>query len=120
MPCCETALKPITNPCQDGTSDIVLYVPCFGVSFCTVSPSMCLDDIYLGLGSWVATIRESPAHSVNRLFSLLCLFVALVVSHFGFEGRTLGLSVLVHGHCLPFTFLTLHRIKNKTIVLYRH
>ena len=63
----------------------------------------------------MATIRESPAHSVNRLFSLLCLFVALVVSHFGFEGRTLGLSVLVHGHCLPFTFLTLHRIKNKTI-----
>ena len=31
-----------------GTSDVVLYVPCFGVSFCTVSPSECLDYIYLG------------------------------------------------------------------------
>ena len=24
---------------------------CFGVSFCTVSPSICLDEIYLGSGS---------------------------------------------------------------------
>ena len=23
----------------------VLYVACYGVSFCTVSPSVCLDDI---------------------------------------------------------------------------
>ena len=43
------------------------------------------------------------AHSINRMFSLLCLFVALVVSHFGFEGGTLALIVTVPGHCLPFT-----------------
>ena len=33
------------------------------------------------------------------MISLLCLFVALVVSHFGFEGRTLGLIASVPGHC---------------------
>ena len=30
---------------------MVLFVPCFGVSFGTVSNSACLDDIDLGLGS---------------------------------------------------------------------
>ena len=35
---------------------------------------------------------------------LLCRFVILVVSHFGFEGRTLVLITPVPGHCLPFTF----------------
>ena len=35
----------------------------------------------------MATFWESAVHSVNSLFSLLCLFVALVVSHFGFEAR---------------------------------
>ena len=34
----------------------------------------------------------------------LCSFEALVVSHFGFEGRTSGLFVSVPSHCLPFTF----------------
>ena len=28
-----------------GMLDVVLYVHCFGVCFCTVSPSVCLDDI---------------------------------------------------------------------------
>ena len=28
---------------------------CFGVSLCTVSPSVYLDGIKLGLNSWVAT-----------------------------------------------------------------
>ena len=46
------------------------------------------------------------AHSVNRMFSLLCLFVALVVSHLGFGDRTLVLIASVPGHCLPFTFLS--------------
>ena len=32
-------------------SDVVLYVLCVEFSFCTVSPSVCLNDIYLGLGS---------------------------------------------------------------------
>ena len=33
------------------------------------------------------------------MISLLCLFVALVVSHFGFVGRTLVLIASVPGHC---------------------
>ena len=40
---------------QGGTSDLVLYVACFGVSFCVVSPSMCLDGVKLDLGSGAAT-----------------------------------------------------------------
>ena len=51
----------------------------------------------------MATVLERAAHSDNRMFSLLCLFVALVVVHFGVEGRTLVLIVSVPGHCLPFT-----------------
>ena len=51
----------------------------------------------------MATFWERADHSVNRMFSLLCLFVALVVSQFGFEDRTLVLIVSVHGHCLLFT-----------------
>ena len=51
----------------------------------------------------MATFLERAAHSVNRMFSLLCL-VALVVSYFGFEGRTLVLIASVPGHCLHFTF----------------
>ena len=38
------------------------------------------------------------------MFPLLCPFVALVVSHFGFEGRTSVLVASVPGHCLPFPF----------------
>ena len=30
---------------------MVFYAACFGVSFCTVSSSVCLDHIQLGLGS---------------------------------------------------------------------
>ena len=52
----------------------------------------------------MATFWERVAYSVNRMFSLLCLFVALVVSHFGFESRALVLIVPVPGHGLPFTF----------------
>ena len=37
----------------------------------------------------MATFLERATHSVNLMFSLLCLFVALVVSHFGFDGGTL-------------------------------
>ena len=38
------------------------------------------------------------------MFCLLCLLVALVVSHFGFKGGALVLISFVPGHCLPFTF----------------
>ena len=33
----------------------------------------------------MATFWERAAHSADRMHSLLCLFVTLVVSHFGFE-----------------------------------
>ena len=64
---------------------------------------MCLNDIYL---LRVATFLEKAAHSVIRMFSLLCLFLALLISHFRFESRALVLIVSVPGHCLPFNFLT--------------
>ena len=47
---------------------------------------------------------ERAAHSVNRMFSLnYVLFVILVASNFGFEGRTLVPIASVPGHCLSFT-----------------
>ena len=52
----------------------------------------------------MATFRERAAYSVNHVFFLLCLFIALVVSNFDFEGRTLLLTVSVPGHCLALTF----------------
>ena len=52
----------------------------------------------------MATFWERAAHSVNRMFSLLCLYVALVVFHFSFEGGTLVLIASVSGHCLPNFF----------------
>ena len=51
----------------------------------------------------MATLWERAAHSVNRMLYLLCLFLAFVVSHFGFEGLTLVLIASVPGHCLLFT-----------------
>ena len=49
-----------------------------------------LDDIKLGLGS---LLGESCSFDVD-----------LVISHFGFEGRTLVLIVSVSGHCISLTF----------------
>ena len=49
--------------------------------------------------------RELPTWSPYVLFALhVCLFVILVVSHFGFEGRTLILVAPLPGSCSPFTF----------------
>ena len=56
----------------------------------------------------MATFWERAADSVNRAFSLLCLFVALVVSLFGFEGRTLVLIASVPNHCLPLFFFNVN------------
>ena len=49
----------------------------------------------------------------KELFTLLphfvfviCLFVVLVISRFGFDDRLLVLIVPVPGHCLPFTLAT--------------
>ena len=51
----------------------------------------------------MATCWEGAAHSVNHVLSLLCIFVILVVSNFGFEGETLVLIAPVPDHCLHFT-----------------
>ena len=48
----------------------------------------------------MATFWERAAHSVYHLFSLYFI----VISHFGFEGRTLVLIASVPGLCLSFTF----------------
>ena len=45
----------------------------------------------------MAIFWERAAHSVNSIFSLLCLFIALVVSHFGFDVMTLVLVASVPG-----------------------
>ena len=55
----------------------------------------------------MAIFWERAAHSFNHMFSLLCLFVALVVSYFVFDGEPLVLIASVSGHCLPFTFYSL-------------
>ena len=44
---------------------------------------------------------ERAAYSVYRMFSLYLL----VISHFGFEGRTLVQIPSVPGHCLSFICL---------------
>ena len=61
----------------------------------------------------MGTLWERAAHSLNHVLSLLCLFIALVVSHFGFEGRTMALIASFPGHCLPFTFWILIYRKGK-------
>ena len=53
---------------------------------------MCLDDVYLGFGSRVASYWGRTAHSVNHVFSLhYVYFRILVTSHFDFEGEPLVL-----------------------------
>ena len=65
---------------------------------------VCLDDIYLCLCSSVAAFWERAAHSVNRIFSLVCLFVALVVSHFCFRGQDIGSECVSSWSLLTFYF----------------
>ena len=78
---------------------MVLYVPCLGVRFFPVSP-VCLAE-------------RPPFGKELLIWSTICLFVALVVSHFGFEGRTLVLIASVPGHCLSFTSYSGHNIINR-------
>ena len=52
----------------------------------------------------MATIWERDAYSVNQLYSLLCLFVVLVVSYLGLKGGNLVLIAPVPGHSFPFPF----------------
>ena len=64
------------------------------------------------------------AANVNRMLSLLCPFVALIVSHFGFEGRTL-FSVCISSWSM-FTFYFFVKIMSKScqngmqILLFEH
>ena len=56
----------------------------------------------------MATFWERAALSVYRIFSLYFdLLQFLVISHCGFEGRTLVLIASVPAHCLSFTFFEL-------------
>ena len=52
----------------------------------------------------MTTFWERAAQSDNDMFSLLCLFVALVVSHLGFEDGNFVLIAPVHGLCFPLLF----------------
>ena len=53
----------------------------------------------------MASFLESAAQSVNRMFSLLCLFVVLVVSYSGFEDGNLVLIPPVPGNCFLYVLL---------------
>ena len=57
----------------------------------------------------MATFWERATHSVHRMFFLLFLFVALVVSHYGFEDMTLVLIASVPGHCLTDMIYSLEK-----------
>ena len=52
----------------------------------------------------MAAFQEKALHSVYCMFSLYFDIVILVISHFGFEGRTLVLIASVPDHWLSFTF----------------
>ena len=55
----------------------------------------------------MTTFWERAAHSFNHVFTLLCPFIVLAVSHLGFKGGNLVLIVPVPGHWFPFTFCSL-------------
>ena len=74
----------------------------FGVSFCTVSPSVCLDDkIWILVVEWPFFVKEL----LFRLTICSLYHVALVLFHFGFEDKTLVQIVSVPSNYLPFIFL---------------
>ena len=65
---------------------------------------------YIKLGfSKVVTFWERHARSGYHIRAyvlfVLCLFVILVISSFGFEGGTLGLIASFSGHCLHFLYI---------------
>ena len=68
----------------------------------------------------MANIWERAAHSVNRttyyVNFVLCLFVISVVSHFGFESRTVVSIAPVPGHCFLF-YLSRYIIHNSDGIL---
>ena len=48
-------------------------------------------------------INENVRIAFLYVLSILCLFVTLVVSHFGFEDGTVVLIAQVSGDCLPLS-----------------
>ena len=58
----------------------------------------------------MATLWERAAHLVNRVFSLLCLFVALVVSQFWFRGQDIGSDCVSPWSLLAFYFLNFRNV----------
>ena len=53
----------------------------------------------------MAIFWERAAHSVDVMFFVIRLFVILVISRFGFEGRIWVLIAPVPGHCLLFNVM---------------
>ena len=80
------------------------------------SPSVCLGEIWLGLGIRVATFFKTCSFGYTFVLFVLCLFVILVVSHFGFDGKTVFLiyQFLVIAYLLLFYHVGNH------IVLSEH
>ena len=69
--------------------------------------------ILKGFGSYVATFWEiADPHAVKPYVPfVLCLFVILFISYFGFASEALILIAAVLGHCLPF-YLSLMQMYN--------
>ena len=54
----------------------------------------------------MATFWERTAHSVDRMFSLYCIYLYFkLFPVFGFEGKILVLIVPLPGHCLLFFYV---------------
>lgn len=78
-----------------------LSVSCFSVSFCTVSPSVCLHK-------W-------PPFGQSCSFGQPCVLFVMSICNFGcfpfwFPGQDLGSDCSVPGHYLPFTFHLLFQL----------
>ena len=56
-----------------------------------------------------ALLIRFTVYSKKKIFFLLFLFVALVVSHYGFEDRTLVMIASVPGHCLTDMIYSLEK-----------
>ena len=72
--------------------------------------------ILRGFGSCVATFWEIVAPHVVKPYVpfVLCLFVILFISYFGFASEALNLIAIVPDHCLPF-YLSLMKMYNYLI-----
>ena len=81
---------------------VFFYVACFGAISVRLSPTMCLDDIKLGVGSCTATFYEKAPLSVNR--TMYCVLLHIRLFLFWFRERDFGSDSSVTVHCLPSYF----------------